>query len=406
MVAVADTQFLITDRNLNVVGDPITSWTALDIVDRFQAPGSGQFTAPASRRLVDFLSAVLPPEGWLLDQIEPSYRVVMLTPDGVYSAGPIESWEYDDDTSTNAGGTVTVTWATDLALIAGRLTYPDPTLIAESQTAVARWTATGNAEDLMRSLVNLNCGPGALAERRIPSLVLGADMGVGTSVTWGTRFQPLCDDLRSIATVGGNLGFQTAQTGAGIEFQVYQPRDLSGQVRFSKGLGNLTSAKLTVTAPKATVAIVAGQGEGTSRAVVEIDGTGVADWWRLEQFVDSRSTSVYTELVQAGNEALGVEVVAGVTTVTGGESVKLETVTVDTPTQRYGEHFQLGDRVSVEVWPGRVVTDLVREVHTTADSGGGGSTTVMVGSQTEVFAPTWVRQLRHLDRRVGLLEVI
>lgn len=388
---------LTTDKNLTVVGDPIVHATSVEAVLRHNGVGSGQFTAAASRPLLDFLNSVAPGGDWLPDQIEPSYRIVLIRNHGIFCAGPIEQWNYTEDNDTNAGGTVTVTWAEDSAWLGARVTYPDPAAVAESQTAVARWTTTGNAEDLMRSLVNVNAGPGALVARRVPGLVMGTDHGVGSTVEWSTRFQPLADDLRALAVAGGGLGWRTFQDGAAIKFEVYQPQDLTGTVRFSRGLGNLRSASLTVSAPKVTAALVAGDGEGIARNIWErTSSTGVTLWGRYEQFVDQRGTADATELQQAGDQAL----------FEGGETVRLETVTVDTSDQAYGTHYGLGDKVSIEVWPGREVADVVREVRLAWSAEGGTTITASVGSGEDSTDPLWVQRLRGLDRRLKRLEAI
>ena len=140
---------LTTDPDLTVVGDPIVCWTAVTSVLRFNTVSSGEFTAPA--------------HPWLLDQLEPGRRIVLIRDGVVFCAGPWVTRKYVKSVGGEDSGVgrVTVTWADDLAWIAGRVTYPNPAQDAESQTA-ARYDAAGNAETLMRGLVNLNAGPGAL----------------------------------------------------------------------------------------------------------------------------------------------------------------------------------------------------------------------------------------------------
>lgn len=385
---------LITDRNLNVVGDPVDGWTDLDVTLRFNEPATGSFTAPAR------------PE--LLQQIATGgYRVVVIREGAIFVAGPIERpgperWSVDgQDTDP---GTVTVYFTDDLALIAGRVTYPTPSAAATAQTSTARWTSTANAEDIMRALVDQNAGPGALSVRRVPQLALGADAGVGSSITFGTRFEPLGDALRSAAIAGGGLGFRTQQVGTAIQFQVYAPTDRttgSGAVRFSRGLGNLRSYSYEPVAPSATVAIVGGKDVGTSRVVVErTNSSAVAKWWRLETFVDQRqsdATSAATaELDQAGDEELA----------RSAETARLTSVTVDTEDQQFGVHYQLGDRVSVELNSGTEVADVVRAVHLEVSPDDGEVVTALVGSQDASSDPAWVKVTRELARRLAGLETI
>lgn len=391
----AGIQILVTDRDLNVVGDPVTDWTELDVTLRFNEPASGSFTVPASTGLQQQIAG---------SESDALRRVVVIRDGSIFCAGLIEKpgdeeWSVDGQ---NAGpGTMTVAFSDDLARVASRLTYPDPAAAATAQTSTARWTSTGNAEDIMRSLVNLNAGPGALTARRVSHLVLGADQGVGTTIKFGTRFEPLGDALRSAAVAGGGLGFRTQQVGTTIEFQVYQPPDLSGAVRFSKGLANLRSYSYEPALPSATVAIVGGQDVGTSRVVVErSDAAAVSRYERMETFVDQRqsddTSADTTELDQAGDEAL-----AG-----SAASARLAAVTIDTPDQKFGVHYPLGARVSVELGTGAVVTDVVRAVHLQMTPDAGEVVTALVGSQEASSDPLWVKHLRGLARRLDRLETI
>lgn len=390
--APADITLLVTDRNLNVVGYPIAEWTALDVTLRFNEPASGSFQAPRTA-----MSSA---------QLAPGNRVVVVRDGVVFCAGPIEepgpeTWSVEGQAS--GPGTVEVRFSDDLASVAARITYPDPAAAATAQTSTARWTSTAAAGDIIRSLVNLNAGPGALTARRVPQLVLGAGAGLGTSVKFGTRFLPLGDDLRSAAITGGGLGFRTRQdmTTDEIVFDVYQPQDLTGTVRFSPGLGNLRSYRYEPKAPTATVAIVGGKDVGTSRVVVErTNAAAVSAWGRMETFVDQRqstdTTADTTELNQAGDEAL----------TRGAETARLSSVTVDTPDQRYGAHYQLGDRVSVELASGVEVTDVVRAVHLQMTPQAGEVVTALVGSQEASSDALWLAYMRDISRRLDELETI
>lgn len=378
-------KLLTTDRNLTVVGDPIVCWSKVTSVLRFNVASSGQFDAPAYP--------------WLLDQLETGSRIVLIRDRTVWCAGPLIEYKYSKAVQGQAShyGTITVTFADDFAPVGGRVTYPNPAVAADDITQPARYNlAATNAETAIRNLINLNAGPGALTARQIPQLVLGTVAGVGSNISVSTRFEPLMDAVRSAAIAGGGLGVRTRQVGDQIVVEVYQPVDRTGSVRFSFGLRNLVSADYTRTAPTLTAAIVGGQGEGADRTITEyLDTAGVTAWGRLEQWVDQRNTNDATELDQSGTEALAE----------GGEKAQLATVTVDTDTQRYGEHYGLGDRVSIEVWPGREVADVVRSVQLDAESSTGAETvTATVGSQEASSDPNWVRQLRRIDRKLSYLQ--
>jgi hypothetical protein len=382
---------LITDETLNIVGDPITNWATIDVTLRFNEPSSGLFTVPG--------------HPWITGQLAPGNRVVVIRNLGadydyqssILIAGPIEHWLHEraDDGENSGVGTLTVNFADDLALVAARLTYPDPAQTAAGQTT-DRWQYTGNAETALRTLVNSNAGPGALAARQIPQLALGALASVGTNVTVDAdRMQPLGEVMRQIADIGGGIGFRTRQSGSQILFEVFAPTDKSGSVRFGFGLGNLRYIAFEVTSPKATSAIIGGQGEGADRALIE--RTNSADetaWGRFETLVSRPGTSDAQSLQDDGDKALG----------DGAATTRVASNVADIPDQRYGVHYDLGDKVAIETWPGQQLADLVVTVHIQAWNSAGEVVTPYVGSQAAQTDPVWVSRMRDIEDRLGLLE--
>lgn len=382
---------LITDRNLTVLGNPIVNWKTLDVTLRFNEPGSGRFTAPAV--------------AGLREQLQPGSRVVVIRyqaehpdEDGQYMfAGPIENVLYErSDEGENAGtGMATVYFADDLAEIVSRLTYPDPGLTPEAQVTDS-YAYTGNAETAIRTLVDLNAGPGALTARRMPGLTLGSVAGVGADVTVATeRMEPLGDVLRRVASDGGGLGFKTFQDTTGIKFEVYQPADLSGSVRFSFNLGSVKYLGYEVVAPKTTAVITGGQGEGADRFVLErTDAAAAALWGRRETLLSRPGGSDTEELQADADKQLAAD----------GETARLQSAVADTHYQRFGVHYHLGDRVAIESWPGEQLVDIVRGVHIQAWPTAGDVIQPMIGSQAASSDPAWIQRLRAIDSRVGRLE--
>jgi hypothetical protein len=380
---VADYTILVTDQGLDVVGDPIACWTTIDVTLRFNEPGSGLFTVPGYE--------------WIREQMAPGCRVVVIRDQRILLAGPVEKWLFErSDDGDNAGdGTLTVNFSDDLALVVARQTYPNPALTPALQTTDS-WTNTGNAELALRALVDGNAGPGALVDRQVPQLILGGVAGVGTSITsTAQRMEPLGDVLRRVALAGGGIGFRTRQSGPQILFEVYQPLDMSNQVVFGFGAGNLKYVGYEVVAPTATAAIVGGQGDGADRFVTERVNAGAqASWGRMEILVNRPGTDPAADLNAAGDEALA----------DGAETARLPTSTSDTPFQRYGVDYDLGTKVSVESWPGSMISDLVSTVHIQAWPTSGEYVSCTVGSQAENSDPAWIQRMRALDRRIGYLE--
>lgn len=374
---------LVTDRDLAIL-DPLRDWISLDATIRFNEPGSGEVTVPLTPDAAELLA--------------PGNRIAISRrlPNGDaewFMAGPIERpgrqvYTQDGERSLVVGFT------DDLALIVARLVYPEPGAAITAQTVDRREFAAVNAEDAMQALVDENAGPGALAAREVPQLVIASDASVGTNITLSFRLDKLGDALRDIATSGGFLGFRTQQVDNTIEFQVYEPEDLTNQVRFSVGYRNLISYTYDPEAPKATVAIVGdGTGEGASRVFRERISAEAATWWRLETLVDRSDITDTTELDAAGDEELANQ----------AATVNLQALCVETDGQRYGQHFRLGDQVAVELFTGDVVSDVVREVRLTATPDEGEQIVLLVGTQDATQDPLW-KAFHRLQRDVHRLK--
>lgn len=382
---------LVTDKNLNVVGDPIDDWSNLKVTRNDNAPDSGELTVTARPEVMALL--------------QPGNRLVVMRDGAIWTAGPMEvpqDWQEglsgpDGGSDEPPPGEVTVNFTNDLALISGRLTYPNPAQPAASQTVENYVRTSVNAEILLRDLVNLNAGPGALPERRVPRLVLGAVAGVGTTTSLTTRFEPLGDVLRSVALSGGDLAFGTVQVGDQIEFRVWQRRDLTATARFSFDLNNLRHVHYKLSAPTVTSAIVGGSGEGTTRTVVEVtDAAAEAAWWRVEKWVDQGGVEndANGELTKAGQEELA----------SGAAPVELSTLTVDTEDLQAGRDFAVGDLVTIALPTGVEVAEYVRSDTLTATPDGGESVVSVIGTPDATTDRQLVQVVREMSRRLGRLE--
>lgn len=388
-------QVLITDPQHQVVGDPLAEWSGLDVTTRFNEPASGQLTHPAWP--------------WVMEQLQPGNRAVLIRDGQVWCEGPIEvpqdyTWDLMDDADP---GTVTLHFSDDLAVAAGHITWADPAAAWPLQPFKADYRLTNtNAETIIRTLVDVNCGPGALAGRQIPGFALATAAGVGTATSITTRFEGLLEACRRAAVNGGGLGFRTYASGGQVLFEVYQPTDLTATARFSKGLGNLRSVRFKQSAPTVTDALVSGSYTEAdpdavppveeSRTFVEVaDAAAAGLWWRVEQHVDgSADDDADGELSAAGAEEL-----AG-----GAAPVELATVTVDTEDLRAGVDYGLGDRVTVVLPTGLEVADIVRSIHLQATPDSGEYVTALIGSPEATTDPATVRLIRELGRRLGRLE--
>lgn len=377
-------KILFTTSDLSAyIGNPLRIFSRIALTLRFNEVSSGEFTSRAYPWLMDVVNAI-------------GTRVVVMRDGVIILAGPIEDqgpYLYDAAVDGEDGdGTVTVRFADDLSLIAGRLVYPNPAQDADAQTS-ARYTITGvNGEVAMRALVNLNAGPGALTDREIPALVLGPLASVGTNVNYSARFEPLCDSLRAVAVAAGGLGFRTQQVGSTIEFQVYEPEDLTSSARFGRNIGNLRTLEYQVTSPIATVAIVGGQDAGADRVIRERpNSTALAEGWpRREVWVDRRDIDNTPELDAAGDEELTNNAVA----------IRLVIGAIDTESQRYPGDYDLGDEVSNRVFDDSV-PEIIRAIDIEMTPDGGEVVTPTIGTQEAALSNSTVLLQRKLQRQAA-----
>ncbi|MEU1761313.1 hypothetical protein [Micromonospora sp. NPDC005652] len=372
---------LVTDRDLTVVGDPIACWETVDATVRLNAAGSAQFTTPA--------------HPWIREQIDAAHRVVLIRDRRVFIAGPIEEYqiEQSDDGENSGDGKLTVTWTDDLALVLRRQAYPNPALTPEEQTT-DYWEWDGNRELGLHALVDANAGPGARPERQVPHLVLDSPTGITATGKVSSGWELLGEPMNRLA--GDDVGFRTTQDMAAkrILFQTFPLVDKSDKVRFGFGLGNLRYLSFKREAPRATTAIVGGQGEGADRYVIErTNAVAEAMWGRREVLVSRNGSDPVEELETAGDEQLRDD----------GETYQLQTSAWDTPDQRYPEHYDIGTRVSVALGPNLQVSERVQLVHLQAWATAGELASAMVGTQEESNDPLWLRRVRALEREVSRL---
>ncbi|WP_069737407.1 siphovirus ReqiPepy6 Gp37-like family protein [Streptomyces sp. EN27] len=388
-------ELLVTNSALVVQGDPLAGWRALTAEQRYNEPGSGSVTLTAY------------PE--VMAQLQPGNRLMVIRDRTVWMAGPLEiPQDYEWDLGAAADpGEVTVSFSDDLARVAGYLTYPEPAKTWANQTTTTDVVRRliGTSETIIRTLVNENCGPGALAARRIPQLALDTAAGVGFGRTLSTRMEPLLDACRKVAVPTG-VGFRTRQVGTQILFGVYAPRDLSGSARFSTGLGNLRKVRFSLSAPTATSELVmggedpaqqVGAGEpANTRAYVEVTSGAQASWYRVEKLVQSSGKSdADGELTQDGVLALGND----------NPQASLSTETVDTEDLQAGRDYGLGDKVSVVLPTGLTVMDIVRRITLSAEAPDTGEkVTAVIGNGDTTTSASLVGTVRQLAYRLGQIE--
>lgn len=351
-------------------------------------------------------SITITPHPNVVDKLVPGNGVIVLRDGEQILSGPVEDdgpriRSADDEESTGPG-LLTVGGGSDLAIVAGELAIPDPTQPINMQTAVAYDMRSGAAETVIKGYVGDNVGVGRPIWRNDVTgqrlVTIAADQLRGTTVSYSARFDPLMDIIRRISEVGGGLRPRVTQSGTDLVFDVYEPVDRSGSVRFAWDIGNLHEVSWTRSAPTTTHVVVAGQGEGTARTFVERKDIPAAEQWRIvtRTFVDQRQTGDTAELEEAGDEALAE----------GGREGVLSATAVETAKVRFGRDFGLGDQVRVEPELDVSFVDVVDEVRIEADADSGRENVhITLGTpQGDERLPEVYRIVDQLARRIVALE--
>ncbi|MFI5649898.1 siphovirus ReqiPepy6 Gp37-like family protein [Streptomyces anulatus] len=340
----------------------IDDYTSLAVIPRYNAIGSFVLEISADSGKANLLA-----EG---------NGLIIRTADGtLVDSGPIRTVDWSRSKDDSGEGKLTVGGVSDTEVLARYTCWPAPGSAIGSQADAVYKISAVVAETAMRTLVNLNAGPGALAARKNSLLTLATNGNRGPTITRQlNQFDSLLAVLTDIANAAG-LGFRVVQVGSGLQFQVYEPTDRSGTARFAFRLGNLTDANYSTTPPTCTRAVVVAGGQSSPRQCKTYDRADpLFPGLVIEQFadltsVDTASVDLVAQMDQAAEEAL----------TSGAGQGSLAISPIDIPQLRYGRDYQVGDTVSAmvrESW----MTDVVREVTLTCTAGDGVTVKAAVGS--------------------------
>jgi hypothetical protein len=385
-VHVSDLLVEVRDRDLARVAQIASESLDLSFTLRDSAVGEWQLRLPAEHPAVAHLRV-------------PGAGVVVTGPDGVRAPAPPTTPTVDADLA-DPTGIVTIAGVTDEALLWARLAYPTPAVTDVSAQTEAYDVRTGPAETVMLDYVRANLAPVTASARRVDRLVVPVSRRRGPAVTKSARFDVLGDLLRELGAVA-NLRFRVVQVDDTLAFEVLDVADRHATVRFDLVNGTLASQQVATSPPAVTRAVVAGQGEGVGRTIIErsTDASREAEdlygpWGRIERFVDQRSTEELSELEQAGDKVLGQE---------GTIATAVRAVPSDDLTMRFAADWNVGDEVTVVVG-GQETRSTITEVTVLATSSG-----VRVGTaigDVEGFDPRGAlgKQVTDTVSRVSALE--
>lgn len=414
------------DNDRRITGQ-VDIFDSLNIVMRHNRAGAWQLTLPADAIVRTTVTAKVPysymeysPDHYPMilgtdtqtitqrDLFTPGAGIVVWAPgvDAPIMTGQIRGLT---ETVTATTSVLTVTGVDDTARLAGRVIYPDPARPADDQTTDTNWVDDGAAGSVIRALVDTQAGASALPARQVPGLTVNPDTTLGGLVTVNARYHPLLDVVAALAEAGG-IGVRVIQwdvddgpiidtEGTGttdLRLQVYTPVDRSDRVRFTAASGALSGWQHTVTAGTVTRAIVAGQGEGTARTVIELaDTTGETDWGdRQERFIDARDSNDLDVLALRGSEQFQ----------TAGAAASLKATPAETALLTFGRDWWLGDTVTMIVDTVTVTAPVSAVTITVTDAGA--QITPTIGPDETLTGPRIYAAVRALNRRIQQLETI
>lgn len=295
---------------------------------------------------------------------------------------------------------VMLTFESDLIRLWGRIVYPDP---AHAWTAQATDydVRTGPAETVLLAYIDANAGPGALAARQIPGLVVPTSAGRGGTVTITARFDTLGRLVADTAMAAG-LTVDVVPDDDDLLVTVAAAPDLTASARYGTGtsggpglLGE--GAQVTLSKPDLTRALVGGGGEGTARVLRERSSATAETAWgqRVEELVDRTGSTDTGELDKAGDDAL----------LEGAQPVQISAPVLDAPGLRLGIDVPIGALVQLDLRR-RTIADRLQQITTVIGASDGGPTVQVSGLVGSPDAGLTRTQKEFLAMRKTLRKVV
>lgn len=318
-------------------------------------------------------------------------------------SGSVVEWRRAD---TPDDDVVELTVRGDMALLEGRLAYPDHETPADGDQP-DRMDRSGPAGEVLAEMVRRHAGEDALPGRQIDALTVDDADGVGDTVRARRRYPVVAEEVERLGRKGGVVcSLQQCDDTLSLAFRVAQQRDRRRDVVFSRPRGTLVDVEAEFIAPQATVAIVAGPGEGSDRLIVEVaDDDAVDEWGRIETWVDARNAAdpddpeddQIDDLQERGEDELDDK----------AADDALSLTIVEAQSARWRHDWQIGDVVTVDI-DGEQITKVVEEVEVQIEPGDGpdGAAAITakptLGRRSPTRSLRVVEELRDLQQRVTL----
>lgn len=331
----------IIGKEFELYGE-IDVYTSLTLTEGYSTPGRFEIVAPITERL---LKTAAPGRRIIADDF----------------CGIIERIRLNAD---ETGQTISITGVETGGILKYRICVPP--------ASKSHWTHTGAPGECMAELIKAQ----AISpedERRALDITLG-DIAPGEGrIDAQARYDVLSDKISEIA-LGAGLGFRIAPDLDALKwrFTVYAGRDLSvnqdndspyAPIIFSPQFDNLSAASYEwAIADTYNSAIIAGQGEGAERMVLNVNAQeGLKGEGLRETFIDARDLDTESGLKARGQSKL--KQCAEVRTFEGGAALSMAA--------QYGTSWRLGDIVTVrhDEWGAQMDARIVEVTHSYSEAG-------------------------------------
>lgn len=254
-------------RDLRRVDDPLSGWSQLKLVERWNVNSTWIISGPA--RVLD---GVFPPGHGCIIEDEHGLRVT----------GRARTWHRAHSTrGDTVSDTATIGFVSDRARLGGRIVLPDHTVTIGTtygRFPVSHYDRTAPEEDLILDLIRDQLGPAALADRRLAGIRVPVSQGRGAVRRLRGRFDNVglvVQDLAEAASL--RVEVLCVEDGTGdpwLDVVVTDVLDVSDAVRFgpteSSAMGELGDWSYTLEEPSATRVFALGGGEDAARNVLQV----------------------------------------------------------------------------------------------------------------------------------------
>lgn len=370
-------RIFVLDKNFVRLGE-IGAPTEISATPRHMLASTGQITLPADHKLAP---ALVDADNTVGPRILIEHRgqeILSGWVGDIQGSGPAHSAQ------------LTVSVDGYFNLFHDVLAWPNPAGGIDSQGGdEGFYKATGPAETVAKNLIQANATRLGLPIEVEPSL------GRGATITIEARFTTLADVLLEKVEAAG-IGLRVVQGTAGYRVEAYTPT-VWGRT-LTEASGSVIEWSWAKHPARASRVVVGGSGARELRVFRQVTNTSIETGTKRirEHYTDGLDTTVTSELDDAGQEYLAIN----------GPSLGLSVALQESKHLVYGgvTGLHVGDKLSLEVGPGLIIEDVLREAPLSWTPDQGVIITQQVGDEDPEPQLKMVRRIASLGRQLRILK--